>query len=75
MAPPDDWDFADLGMRDTQYLTHFFHHGTAKFIPQIPGIPRTGFPAAPAALASRERPSRVESVMSSPMTASRLVGA
>ena len=37
MAPPDDWDFADLGMRDTQYLTHFFHHWTAKFIPQIPG--------------------------------------
>lgn len=32
----DDWDFADLGIRQTQYLTHFFHHYTAKFIPQIP---------------------------------------
>ncbi len=30
------WDFADLGMKQTQYLTHFFHHWTAKFIPQIP---------------------------------------
>jgi DNA modification methylase len=32
----EDWDFAHLGIRDTQYLTHFFHHWTAKFIPQIP---------------------------------------
>ena len=32
----EDWDFADLGIKDTQYLTHFFHHWTAKFIPQIP---------------------------------------
>jgi hypothetical protein len=32
----DNWDFADLGIRHTQYLTHFFHHYTAKFIPQIP---------------------------------------
>ncbi len=31
-----DWDFADLGMRETQAGTHFFHHWTAKFIPQIP---------------------------------------
>ena len=30
------WDFADLGMKDTQASTHFFHHWTAKFIPQIP---------------------------------------
>jgi len=32
----DSWDFADLGMKDTQASTHFFHHWTAKFIPQIP---------------------------------------
>lgn len=32
----DDWDFADAGMRETQSSTHFFHHWTAKFIPQIP---------------------------------------
>ena len=32
----DDWDFADLGMKETQDSTHFFHHWTAKFIPQIP---------------------------------------
>lgn len=32
----DDWDFAELGIRDTQDSTHFFHHWTAKFIPQIP---------------------------------------
>lgn len=33
---PEDWDFAGLGMRETQGSTHFFHHWTAKFIPQIP---------------------------------------
>jgi len=32
----EDWDFADLGIRQTQDSTHFFHHWTAKFIPQIP---------------------------------------
>ncbi len=32
----DSWDFADLGMKETQASTHFFHHWTAKFIPQIP---------------------------------------
>jgi len=32
----EDWDFADAGMRTTQSSTHFFHHWTAKFIPQIP---------------------------------------
>ena len=32
----EDWDFAHLGIHETQYLTHFFHHWTAKFIPQIP---------------------------------------
>ncbi len=32
----DDWSFADLGMRHTQESVHFFHHWTAKFIPQIP---------------------------------------
>ena len=32
----DNWDFADLGMKETQDSTHFFHHWTAKFIPQIP---------------------------------------
>jgi len=31
-----NWDFADLGMKETQDSTHFFHHWTAKFIPQIP---------------------------------------
>ena len=31
-----DWDFAHLGMKETQDSTHFFHHWTAKFIPQIP---------------------------------------
>ena len=37
MTPRDDsWDFADLGMKETQASTHFFHHWTAKFIPQIP---------------------------------------
>lgn len=32
----EDWDFADLGMKETQDSVHFFHHWTAKFIPQIP---------------------------------------
>jgi len=32
----EDWDFADLGIKETQGSTHFFHHWTAKFIPQIP---------------------------------------
>jgi hypothetical protein len=32
----EDWDFADLGMKETQASVHFFHHWTAKFIPQIP---------------------------------------
>lgn len=31
-----DWDFSRLGIKETQYLTHFFHHWTAKYIPQIP---------------------------------------
>jgi hypothetical protein len=31
-----DWNFADLGMKQTQASVHFFHHWTAKFIPQIP---------------------------------------
>ncbi|MGV7976705.1 MAG: DNA methyltransferase [Anaerolineaceae bacterium] len=31
-----DWDFADLKQADRQYGVHFFHHYTAKFIPQIP---------------------------------------
>ena len=31
-----DWNFADLGIKETQSATHFFHHWTAKFIPQIP---------------------------------------
>lgn len=31
-----DWDFADLGIKQTQESVHFFHHWTAKFIPQIP---------------------------------------
>lgn len=30
------WDFADLGIKHTQAGVHFFHHWTAKFIPQIP---------------------------------------
>ncbi len=33
---PADWNFADLGMKQTQASVHFFHHWTAKFIPQIP---------------------------------------
>jgi len=36
MSRREDWDFAHLGIKETQYLTHFFHHWTAKFIPQIP---------------------------------------
>ncbi len=36
MAARESWDFARLGIKETQYLTHFFHHWTAKFIPQIP---------------------------------------
>ncbi|MFB3881715.1 MAG: DNA methyltransferase [Armatimonadota bacterium] len=37
MTPrPRDWSFADLGMKQTQSSVHFFHHWTAKFIPQIP---------------------------------------
>jgi hypothetical protein len=36
-TPADSyWDYAHLGINETQYLTHFFHHWTAKFIPQIP---------------------------------------
>src|SRR5574340_1138160 len=36
-APRDtDWDFAHLTYKHTQASTHFFHHWTAKFIPQIP---------------------------------------
>ncbi len=31
-----DWDFADLKQADRQRGVHFFHHYTAKFIPQIP---------------------------------------
>lgn len=32
----NNWDFEEIGIRHTQYLTHFFHHWAAKFIPQIP---------------------------------------
>jgi hypothetical protein len=37
-APTSDtsWDFAHLTYKHTQDSTHFFHHWTAKFIPQIP---------------------------------------
>jgi len=37
-APGSDtsWDFAHLTYKHTQDSTHFFHHWTAKFIPQIP---------------------------------------
>jgi hypothetical protein len=35
-APDTDWDFAHLTYKHTQDSTHFFHHWTAKFIPQIP---------------------------------------
>lgn len=31
-----DWDFENLKQSERQYGTHFFHHYTAKFIPQIP---------------------------------------
>lgn len=34
--PNDDWDFANLKQSERQYGVHFFHHYTAKFIPQIP---------------------------------------
>ena len=33
-----DWGFAKLGMKHTQESVHFFHHWTAKFIPQIPRL-------------------------------------
>jgi len=32
----DDWDFADVPLKVRQGSVHFFHHYTAKFIPQIP---------------------------------------
>src|SRR3990167_1765066 len=32
----DNWDFDGLKIIQRQYNTHFFHHYTAKFIPQIP---------------------------------------
>lgn len=32
----DNWDFEGLRIVQRQYNTHFFHHYTAKFIPQIP---------------------------------------
>jgi len=32
----DDWDFSHLNQSQRQYGVHFFHHYTAKFIPQIP---------------------------------------
>ncbi len=32
----EDWNFTGLGLKETQAGTHFFHHWTAKFIPQIP---------------------------------------
>jgi len=32
----DDWDFADVPLKVRQGGVHFFHHYTAKFIPQIP---------------------------------------
>lgn len=32
----NNWDFEEIGIKHTQYLTHFFHHWAAKFIPQIP---------------------------------------
>ena len=34
--PVDDWNFASLKQSERQYGVHFFHHYTAKFIPQIP---------------------------------------
>ena len=35
-ASDTSWDFAHLTYKQTQESTHFFHHWTAKFIPQIP---------------------------------------
>lgn len=32
----DDWDFANVPLKIRQGGVHFFHHYTAKFIPQIP---------------------------------------
>ena len=32
----DDWDFSDISLKVRQGGVHFFHHYTAKFIPQIP---------------------------------------
>jgi DNA modification methylase len=32
----NNWDFEGIGIKETQYSTHFFHHWAAKFIPQIP---------------------------------------
>lgn len=32
----DDWDFSNLKQSQRQNGVHFFHHYTAKFIPQIP---------------------------------------
>jgi DNA modification methylase len=32
----DDWDFSDVPLKVRQGGVHFFHHYTAKFIPQIP---------------------------------------
>lgn len=32
----NNWNFKEIGIKETQYLTHFFHHWAAKFIPQIP---------------------------------------
>ena len=32
----EDWDFSDLKQSERQYGVHFFHHYTAKYIPQIP---------------------------------------
>jgi len=32
----EDWDFDGLKISERQYGVHFFHHYTAKFIPQIP---------------------------------------
>ena len=32
----DDWDFTDVPLKVRQGGVHFFHHYTAKFIPQIP---------------------------------------
>lgn len=32
----NNWNFEEIGIKETQYLTHFFHHWAAKFIPQIP---------------------------------------